>query len=71
MTIHEIKRRTKETAPYFFERKTLEFFGQAMRSFKVTQIDETHFEIRAPRRGGGETIRIFDTETNELNLQED
>lgn len=37
MTIYEIKRATKEKAPYFFSRDTLRFFGQTMRSFKVRE----------------------------------
>ena len=28
MTIYEIKKQTKKTAPYFFNRETLKFFGQ-------------------------------------------
>ena len=36
-TIYEIKRATETSAPFFFARKTLEFFGQTMKSFSVWQ----------------------------------
>lgn len=34
-TIYEIKAATEAKAPHYFTRKTLKFFGQTMRSFKV------------------------------------
>ncbi len=73
MTIYEIKRRTAETSPYFFTPKTMRFFGQTLRSFKVKKIDNTHYSISAPMidkstgRTVGQSQRVFNTETNELN----
>jgi hypothetical protein len=70
MTIYEIKERTKETAPYFFDRKTMRFFGQTMRSFKVYKQDDGKFLIVAGSgknwEGKHYTKRLFNPVTNEL-----
>lgn len=70
MTIYEIKERTEETQPYFFERKTLKFFGQTMKDFKVYKQDDGRFLITAPIRSGGKIVgnteRYFNPETNKL-----
>ena len=34
-TIAEIKRNTKKKAPYFFDAKTMKFFGQRLSDYKV------------------------------------
>ena len=36
-TMAEIKRNTKKDAPYYFDAKTMRFFGQKMSDFKVHQ----------------------------------
>jgi hypothetical protein len=36
-TISEIKRKTENKSPYFFDRKSMKVFGQTMRDFKVYQ----------------------------------
>ena len=75
MTISEIKRRTEENAPYFFTRKTLQFFGQTMRSFSVRKTQDGKYRISAPMkdrftgRAMGETVRIFNPNTNELERE--
>ncbi len=70
MTISEIKRRTEDTQPYFFSRKTLQFFGQTMRSFRVIKLDDGLYCVTAPMlcqgRKVGDTVRYFDPATNEL-----
>lgn len=72
MTIYEIKRRTEQSSPYFFSRKTLQFFGQTMRSFSVRKQPEGKYLISAPMmdrftgRRMGETKRLFNPETNQL-----
>jgi len=48
LTIYDIKRMTSETESYFFAKKTLKFFGQTMKSFKVYKIDEENYLITAP-----------------------
>lgn len=73
MTISEIKRRTAETSPHFFDRKTLKFFGQTMRSFSVSKEGENKWLITAPMKDHtgkvmGITKRIFNAETNELEM---
>lgn len=75
MTIYEIKRRTAQTSPYFFSRDTLKFFGQTLKKFNVSKYQGGKYLIFCPMidRSGkrvGETVRIFDPETNTLTLPE-
>lgn len=81
-TIYEIKRATQESAPHFFSRDTLRFFGQAMRSFRVSATDSPdRWEISAPirdrdgrNRDGrniGETVRIYDATKGTLELNQE
>ena len=65
LTIYDIKRLTKETAPYFFSKDTLSFFGQTMGDFKVSLLNDGRYKISAPS-GNYETVRIFNTKNNEL-----
>ena len=74
MTIYEIKRRTSETAPYYFDRKTLQFFGQTMRSFKVEKCDDGRYRISAPLKSYygtslGTSVRFFNPESNKLETE--
>ena len=73
MTIYEIKRAVESagTAPYFFERKSLKFVGQTMKSFSVQKQDDGRIYISAPMidRAGrqmGLTERYFDPKTCRL-----
>ena len=71
MTIYEIKQATQKTSPYFFERDTMKFWGQNMKSFKVAKQADGRFMIWAPTkdRSGkriGETVRYFNPKNNEL-----
>jgi hypothetical protein len=71
MNIYDIKRATKDTAPYYFSKKTLAFFGQTMKSFKVRKMANGRYIVEAPSydRAGkfmGYSLRIFDPATNEL-----
>jgi len=74
MTIYEIKRRTEETAPEFFTRQTLKFFGQTLKDFRVYKVDSKNYLITAPMRMRGEIIghtrRLFNTDTNKLQLED-
>ena len=73
MTIYEIKRLTEETAPYFFSKDTLRFFGQTLRSFSVKKQEDGRFKLSAPSgdnwNGDHETVRYFNPENNELELK--
>lgn len=73
MNIYEIKRATAETAPYFFSRKTLKFFGQTCRSFKTKKMPDGRTRIAAPiitdGRPIGKTIRYFNPSNNELERE--
>jgi antirestriction protein len=76
ITISEIKRRTSETSPYFFDAKTMKFFNQKMSDFKVRKLENGKYEISAPRKDSngksmGVTKRIFNPETNELEFTKD
>ena len=72
MTISEIKSRTQETAPYFFNSKTMKMFGQTMRSFSVRKQPDGRYFISAPmidRLTGskmGTTVRYFNPINNKL-----
>jgi len=72
MTIYEIKERTQGTSPYFFNSKTLKFFGQTMKSFKVSKLTDGRYYISAPifdrftHKQMGQTERYFNPVNNEL-----
>lgn len=70
LTIYDIKYRTMETAPYFFDRKTLKGFGQTLKSFKVSKCEDGRYFISAPiildGKEVGQTRRFFNPETNRL-----
>ena len=71
MTIYEIKRKVKN-APYFFDRKTMIFFNQTLKSFKVRKLENNNFLIYAPIKNNlgkiiGNTERIFNPITNKFN----
>ena len=70
MTIYDIKYRV-ENAPYFFERKSMKFFGQTLKDFRVYKLGGNRFKISAPikdRNGKvfGETERIFNAINNKF-----
>lgn len=65
-TISEIKERTFASAPYFFSRSTMRFFGQRMKDFKVYREGE-NFRIYAANKQGV-TERIFNPFTNKLEF---
>jgi len=74
MTIYEIKRLTSETAPHYFDKKTLEFFGQTMRCFKVEKCEDGRYQISAPMRSYygtplGTSVRFFNPENNKLETE--
>jgi hypothetical protein len=66
-TIYDIKRLTEDTSPYFFSRRTLQFFQQRVSDFKVYRAKDNKFLISAPRHYGM-TERLFNPFTNELEL---
>ena len=70
MTIYEIKKLTKETAPYFFSKDTMKFFGQTLKDFAVKRQDDGRYMITAESGDncGGKhlTIRFFNPDNNEL-----
>jgi hypothetical protein len=74
MNIYEIKRLPEAKSPYFFSRKTLKFFRQTMRDFKVKKQDNGKYRISCPmwdrftRRRVGTTVRDFNPITNELEM---
>ena len=82
MTIYEIKRRLEDTAPQYFSRDTMKFFGQTMKDFRVYKQEDGKFLLTAPIRQRtrfsgseiwattGHTRRIFNPETNRLEREE-
>jgi len=69
MTIYEIKRLTETTAPYFFDTKTLKFFGQTLKSFSVQKCNDGRYFLQAPRKHGGYTTRFFNPQNNRLEAE--
>ena len=70
MTIYEIKNRVTN-APYFFVPKTMKFFNQTLRSFKVSKLDNGNYFLRANMKDHtgkivGQTTREFNPTTNEF-----
>jgi len=69
-TISQIKHLTEDKEPHFFTLKTLRFFGQAMRDFKVIHKGERVF-ILAPAKMGtapvGYTFREFNPSRGTLD----
>ena len=49
-TIYDIKYDTSGRSPYFFSTRTLKFFGQTLKSFKVRQSPEGRVFIYAAMR---------------------
>ncbi len=72
MTISAIKSATLKTSPFFFSKQTLKFFGQTMKSFKVSKQPDGRYKINAPINDNGtnrgETVRYFNPVNNELEL---
>ena len=68
LTISDIKAKTEQTAPYFFSRQSMRFFGQRMADFSVTRYGNDKFLISAKYGGeiAGKTERVFNPFTNEL-----
>tara|TARA_Y100001972_G_scaffold25351_1_gene30814 strand:- start:530 stop:772 length:243 start_codon:yes stop_codon:yes gene_type:complete len=66
MTIYEIKRLTKETAPYFFSKDTMRFFGQTLKDFKVKKQIDGRYKITAKGKYNTTTKRFFNPKNNEL-----
>ena len=72
LNIYDIKRLTSETSPYYFSRKTLQFFGQTMRSFSVKKQADGRILISAPMQDRftgkivGTSERYFNPINNEL-----
>jgi hypothetical protein len=66
LTIYDIKKRVEETGSYYFARKTLKFFGQTLKDFRVYKCDDGRYFIRAPRKHGGYSERYYNPKTNKL-----
>ena len=81
MTIYEIKRRLEDTAPQYFSRESMKFFGQTMKDFRVYKQKDGKFLMVAPIRERtrfsgseiwatiGQTRRIFNPATNRLERE--
>lgn len=70
MTIYDIKRNVIN-APYFFNRKSMKFFNQTLKDFKVYKLENNKFRLVAPIKDNkgqnfGKTERIFNANTNKF-----
>ena len=71
LTIYDIKRLTEQTSPYFFTRKTMQFFHQTMRGFSVRKQFDGRILITQTMTDHtgkmvGMTQRYFNPTNNEL-----
>ena len=72
MTIYEIKRRLTESKndTHFFDRKTLKFFGQTLKMFRVQKVDNRFFFVTCPifidGKNTGHTVRWYDSLNNAM-----
>ena len=74
MNIYKIKELTKKTAPYFFDRKTMKFFGQTLKDFTVKEQKDGRYLITAPSNDFygnkmDKTIRYFNPKNNKLEFK--
>lgn len=73
MNIYEIKQRTQATAPKYFSRETLKFFGQTMRMFSVKKQKDGRYLVSAPSYWDGKLMgyskRFFNPSNNELERE--
>ncbi len=70
LTIYDIKYRLLDE-PYFFTRKTMKFFNQTLKDFKVYKLADDKYKIIAPMKDSnnktvGQTKRIFNSLTNKF-----
>lgn len=71
-TIYDISNNTRKNQPYFFSNKTLKFFGQTMKSFKVYKNPSNRIFIYALMYAGkngnlcGITLREYDYQNQDL-----
>jgi len=75
VTIHTIKADYQANNPegHFFDRDSMKFFGQTLKSFKVRKLDDSRFHISAPMRDRsgqhmGTSERVYDFTTHKLEL---
>ena len=73
LTIYDIKRLSMETSPCFFTRKTMKFFNQTLKDFKVSLLNDGRYKISAPSGDNWqykhETIRYFNPKNNQLESE--
>ena len=69
MTIYEIKRRSYEKKPYYFNKDTMKFFDQKLKDFQVCKIKgfENVYMFWAKSWGNNVTQAYFDALTNDIN----
>jgi len=69
--IHDIKWAVEDKQPYFFNKKTMMFFGQRLEDFSINKMEDGIFKISAPRKDldgviHGRTVRFFEISTKNL-----
>jgi|GEM_PF-3212152 len=75
-TIYDIKYRTQEKQPFFFDRKTLKFFHQTMKDFKVKKSPFGRIFIQCPIRNEkrniiGYTFKEFINNNELITVRDD
>ena len=72
MTIYEIKRRHEELGGnYYFSRKTMKFFKQTLKDFRVSSLGDNKYLITAPMKWNGKIVgyskNVFDYNTGNMS----
>jgi NADPH-dependent ferric siderophore reductase len=72
MTKLELVKRINKIAPEFFRPKTMRFFGQTLKDFKVTKVSDYRYKLQAPVRQGQcpDTVVYYNKFTNRLEWEQ-
>jgi hypothetical protein len=64
---------TAQTEPHYFDRRTMRFFGQTLKDFKVQRCEDGRYQISSPMRNQrgdqvGTSVRFFNLDTLKLEI---
>lgn len=73
LTIYDIKRLSYNHSPYYFDSKSMKFFKQTLKDFKVKKEIDGRYKIEAPIKNNyykivGQSIRFFNPLNNHLEI---
>ena len=73
LTIYDIKRLSYNHSPYYFDSKSMKFFKQTLKDFKVKKEIDGRYKSEAPIKNNyykviGQSIRFFNPLNNHLEI---